>query len=240
MSGQLSQIMLCRMMLDRRAIEMRDGLQAESRNHRNEHRLDQKHFRVEPVAMHTERMDPKRRNGRDRGQQQTHHAQFRPDRGPGNHAGSEAEDQADRDQLQHGFVDREHQNVEQGKLRRRCAIADRIISFPASQVLDVGDWRDAPVRPDIQEAQEYRQRAKSRQCHIYWRVQFHGCQKTHGNEDQAQAENGKPHAEQHVDKLPVDRERDGCRSGKKPETSPPPDRGPLIIFSHRSALGTRC
>ena len=46
MFGELTQIMLCRMMLYRRAIEMRDGLQAKSCNHGNEHRLDEKHFGV--------------------------------------------------------------------------------------------------------------------------------------------------------------------------------------------------
>ena len=144
--------------------------------------------------MPVECMKRQRHHGWYGGQQQAYHAQFRSDRGPGNHAGAKAEYQADRDQLQHGLVDREHQYVEQGQLYRRGIIADRIEPFPTPQVLYMTGRRHARIGPDNPQAQEYRQRADGGQRQIYGGVQLHGGEQTHANEDRTEAKDGKPHA----------------------------------------------
>lgn len=131
--GELRQIMPCRMMLDRRAIQVRDRLQVKTRDHCDEYGFDQEHFGVQRIGMRVERMEGERSHGRHGCEEQACHANFRPDRGPGDHAGAEAENQADGDEVQQGIVDHERGGVEDGEKRCAYIVSDCVAPFPATQ-----------------------------------------------------------------------------------------------------------
>jgi hypothetical protein len=209
---QLCHVMARGMMLDRRTIEVTDGLEAKCHDHRDDQRLDQEQLAVERRGACREGVTRQRGDRGERGEQQADHADLRTDRRPRHDTRAKAEHEADREQVQQRIVRGNGHDVQQREKSGGGVVADRVTALPSLEVGEIADGAGARIGSDRDEAQQRRERAKRREGEEKGAAEFVAHEQAYAHENGAKAEYGKPHAKEHGNKVAVHRKRQSRRA----------------------------
>ncbi len=204
-SCKLRHVVPCRMVLDRRAVEVGNGLEAERRDHRDNQRLDQKQFGMQRHAMAFERMERQRGNSRQRCEKQADYADIRADRGARDDTRAKAEYQTDRDEMQQRIMGGDCDHVEKCQQDREGIVSDRVTPFPASEVVETAHRGGAGIGTDGGEAQKGGESAHCGQKEQEGAFELAADKQADADEHDSEPGYGKPHAVQHRHKIAIHR-----------------------------------